>query len=1221
MPAGSRDSFAAHSAYNDRVPRDHSEMKWEFWIDRGGTFTDLIARGDDRRMRSLKLLSSSDQYEDAAVEGIRRLLGIPEGSVLPVDRIRSVRMGTTVATNALLERRGEPTVLLITRGFRDSLRIGYQNRPELFARNIVLPEPLYGRVIEANERIDAGGEVVEALDEQQLRTDLERAFEQGFRSIAIVFMHSWRIPLHEEKAASIAREIGFTQISTSHEVIPLMRLVGRGDTSVVDAYVSPLLLRYVEGLRRELGETRLLFMQSNGGLAAAEKFRGRDSLLSGPAGGVVGMVQVAKSAGFERVIGFDMGGTSTDVALYAGELERTRGNVVAGARVRVPMMDIHTVAAGGGSILKFVDGRFQAGPESAGADPGPACYRKGGPLTITDANVMLGRILPEYFPAVFGPDADRSIDAEIVREKFVELARHSARETGVEHSPESVAEGFLRIAVERMANAIKKISIQRGHDVTEFVLCSFGGAGGQHACRVAEVLGITTILLHPLAGVLSAYGIGIADIRSIREETIESRLDEAVAETLERRFAELESACRDELFDQGVDAGSVETHRRLQLRYEGTDAPIRVEWAGVEASAREFSEQHGRRFGFTSSDKPLVVESIELEAVGLSGSVGDETNAAEERSLPPAASREIWFDGEWREAPVYDRERLLPGMSLEGPAVLIDANSTTVLEPGWRGEITARDHLLLKRTGAGSSEERLGSQADPILLEVFNNLFMHIAEQMGAVLEQTSYSVNIKERLDFSCAVFDREGNLVANAPHMPIHLGSMGESVRTVLRDNPDLSSDDVVMLNAPYNGGTHLPDVTVVTPVFDEAGKTIEFMVASRGHHADIGGITPGSMPALSTSVEEEGVLFDNFRIVSCGVFREDELVDALLAGPYPARNPQQNIADLKAQIAANRKGVEELLRIVSHYGMELVRAYMRHVRDNAEEAVRNVLDVLDDGSFDYEMDSGSRIAVSVRVDRDRRVATVDFHGTSAEAKNNFNAPRAICRAAVLYVFRCLVDRDIPMNEGCLAPIEILIPESSLLSPRYPAAVVAGNVETSQCITNALFGAVRALAASQGTMNNFSFGTAEYQYYETICGGAGAGPDFDGASAVQTHMTNSRLTDPEVLEWRFPVRIEEFSIREGSGGEGTFRGGDGAVRRIRFLQPMQASILSGHRRIAPFGLEGGSPGAKGRNYVVRRDGAIEELAAIATVDLEAGDLFVIETPGGGGWGKKHGS
>jgi 5-oxoprolinase (ATP-hydrolysing) len=1200
------------------MPGDQSETRWQFWIDRGGTFTDVVAREDGGGMRSLKLLSRSHRYDDAAIEGIRRLLGVAEGGTLPAGRISSVRMGTTVATNALLERRGEPTVLLITRGFGDALRIGYQNRPELFAREIVLPEPLYDRVIEANERVGAGGEVIEALDERQIRTALEQSFEEGYRSLAIVFMHSWRYSLHEETAAAIARETGFPQISVSHEVIPLMRFVGRGDTTVVDAYVSPLLLRYVEGVSRQLGQTRLMFMQSHGGLAAAAKFRGRDSLLSGPAGGVVGMVQIARSAGFERVIGFDMGGTSTDVALYAGELERTRSNLVAGVRVRVPMMDIHTVAAGGGSILKFVDGRFQAGPESAGADPGPACYRNAGPLTVTDANVMLGRILPEYFPAVFGPDADLSIDAEIVRREFIELARRSSRETGVEHSPESVAEGFLRIAVERMANAIKKISIQRGHDATEFVLCSFGGAGGQHACRVAEALGIRTILLHPLAGVLSAYGIGIADIRTIREETIELRLDESVESPLEERFSRLEATCREELLDQGIEAGSIEIHRRLQLRYEGTDTAIRVNWSGVASSARQFAEHHRRRFGFDSPDKPLVVEAIELEAVGRSEVPEEAETAPGGKELPAPALHDIWFGGSWRQAPVHDRRRLLPGMILDGPAIIIDANSTTVVEPGWEGEITSRNHLLLKRTGDGASTGRLDTRADPILLEVFNNLFMHIAEQMGAVLEQTSYSVNIKERLDFSCAVFDREGNLVANAPHMPIHLGSMGESVRTVLRDNPDLSHDDVVMLNAPYNGGTHLPDVTVVTPVFDEAGSAIEFMVASRGHHADIGGMTPGSMPALSTTVDQEGVLFDNFRIVAGGVFRERALLEALLAGPYPARNPHQNVADLKAQIAANRKGVEELRRIVSHYGMELVLAYMRHVQDNAEEAVRNVLEVLDEGAFNYEMDSGSRIAVSIRIDRGRRVATVDFDGTSAEAENNFNAPKAICRAAVLYVFRCLVDRDIPMNEGCLAPIEILIPEGSLLAPRYPAAVVAGNVETSQCITNALFGAVGALAASQGTMNNFSFGTAEYQYYETICGGSGAGPDFDGASAVQTHMTNSRLTDPEVLEWRFPVRVEEFSIRRGSGGDGRFRGGDGAVRRIRFLEPVQASILSGHRRIAPFGLEGGSPGAKGRNYVVRRDGEVEELAAIATVDLEAGDLFVIETPGGGGWGRQ---
>ncbi|MBW3670310.1 MAG: hydantoinase B/oxoprolinase family protein, partial [Acidobacteria bacterium] len=1136
------------------------------------------------------------------------------------EAVDAVRMGTTVATNALLEKRGSPTVLVTTRGLGDVLRIGYQNRPRIFAREIVLPEPLYREVIEAKERAGADGSVLQCLDQEALRRDLTGAFERGCRSAAIAFMHSWRFPDHEVEAVRIAMEVGFEQVSASHEVVPLMRIVSRGDTAVADAYVSPLLKRYVGRVRERLGRsTNLYFMQSNGGLTTAERFRGRDSLLSGPAGGVVGMAEVSKRAGFEKVIGFDMGGTSTDVALWAGEFERTRENHVGGVRMRVPMMSIHTVAAGGGSILTFRDGRLHVGPESAGADPGPASYRNGGPLTVTDANLFLGRLRPDHFPRVFGESGDMPVDRSVVETNFAELTDAICRLSDVSLSPEEVAEGFLRIAVERMATAIKEISIQRGHDVTGFTLCSFGGAGGQHACRVADAIGIETILLHPFAGVLSAYGMGVAELRAMRQRSVELPLTADSENDLRHWFKELGEQAAGELSRQGVNQERIRVLERMHVRYAGTDTSITIEWSDLETAVRTFNDRHQSQFGFLAPEREIVVESVEVEAIGQDqDSAKTSFQATGSASQEPISVERVFFDGEWRKCPVHRRADLGPGRSIEGPAIIIETNSTTVVEADWAAESWEDGNLVLRRVASSSRDSRIDLDvADPILLEVFNNLFMHIAEQMGAVLEHTSYSVNIKERLDFSCAVFDERGNLIANAPHIPIHLGSMGESVRTILRDNRGrMKPGDVYLLNAPYNGGTHLPDVTLITPLFDRDGETIEFVVASRGHHADIGGITPGSMPPESRSVHEEGILFDNFEVVSAGTFLEKELIGRLKSGPHPARNPAQNVADVKAQIGANQKGITELKRVIDHFGKDVVQAYMRHVRRNAEEAVSNVISGLEDGSFTSELDNGSQVTVSIRIDREKRRASIDFTGTSGQSQDNFNAPAAIARAAVLYVFRCLVDHDIPLNEGCLAPIDITIPDPSLLSPHYPAAVVAGNVETSQCITNALFGALGKLAAAQGTMNNFSFGNDEHQYYETICGGAGAGPGFDGASAVQTHMTNSRLTDPEVLEWRFPVRVEEFAIRSGSGGTGRWKGGEGVIRKIRFLDRMQAAILSGSRRVPPFGLEGGGAAEVGRNHVVRSDGSIEALGATARVDLEPGDTFVIETPGGGGFG-----
>jgi len=1004
-----------------------------------------------------------------------------------------------------------------------------------------------------------------------------------------------------------------------------MKLVSRGDTTVVDAYLSPILRRYVGQVEADLRGTgrgepiRLQFMQSSGGLTDAHLFHGKDAILSGPAGGVVGAVEVSRLAGFDRIIGFDMGGTSTDVTHWAGELERAFVTEVAGVRLRAPMMSIHTVAAGGGSICTFDGARFRVGPQSAGANPGPAAYRRGGPLTVTDCNVMVGKVDPALFPRVFGPHGDAPLDADVVRAKFAALAADVSAQTGSPRTAEEVAEGFLRIAVANMANAIKHISVQRGYDVTEYTLCCFGGAGGQHACLVADALGMKRVFIHPLAGVLSAYGMGLADVRALRQQALEARLTDEALATAAATFRTLENDATAEVMRQGIPAARIACERSLHVKYEGTDTTLAVAAStDVAAIVAAFESRYARQYGFLMPGRALVVEAVAVEAVGATQSAADEAPAFAPRAGPlaPLRTNRIYTDGAHRDARIFDRDDLRPGDAIDGPAILRERNATTVIEPGWRAGLTARDHLVLERVEVARRTHAIGTTADPVLLEVFNNLFMAIAEQMGVTLANTAYSVNIKERLDFSCALFDAAGNLIANAPHMPVHLGSMGESVRTIIdRRAGTMLRGDVFVLNAPYNGGTHLPDVTVIAPVFLDAVAP-EFYVASRGHHADIGGITPGSMPPDSTYVEQEGVLLDNVELVAEGRFLDAEMRAILGSGPYPSRNVDQNLADLRAQVAACAKGAAELARMVAHFSLPVVRAYMKHVQDNAEESVRRVLGVLKDGRFAYRMDSGATIEVAITIDRARREATIDFAGTSAQQPTNFNAPSAVCKAAVLYVFRTLVDDEIPMNAGCLKPIRILIPEGSMLSPRYPAAVVAGNVETSQTVTDALYGALGVLAASQGTMNNFTFGNATYQYYETISGGAGAGPDFDGASVVQTHMTNSRLTDPEVLEWRFPVRLEAFSIRRGSGGAGRHRGGDGAERRVRFLEPMTAVMLANHRLVAPFGVAGGGDGAVGRNWVERVDGTREEFGATCEVAMEAGDVFVIQTPGGGGFG-----
>ncbi|MGH6941492.1 hydantoinase B/oxoprolinase family protein [Hypericibacter sp.] len=1194
---------------------------WQFWIDRGGTFTDIVARQPDGGLLTHKLLSENpERYRDAAIQGIRELLKLDAGQPIPADAIAAVKMGTTVGTNALLERKGDRTLLVVSKGFADALRIGYQNRPDIFARRIMLPELLYERVIEVEERVTAEGEVLTPLDPAAARLGLQAALEDGIHAVAILLMHGYRHTDHERQLADLAREVGFTQVSVSHRVSPLMKLVGRGDTTVVDAYLSPLLRRYVDQVASELGGARLMFMQSNGGLTDARLFQGKDCILSGPAGGIVGAVETSLQAGFDRIIGFDMGGTSTDVSHYAGEYERAFETQVAGVRMRAPMMQIHTVAAGGGSILFFDGARFRVGPESAGANPGPACYRRGGPLTVTDCNVMLGKLQPEFFPHIFGPGGDQPLDAGIVKTRFGEMVARIEAATGTHRTAEAVAEGFLTIAVENMANAIKEISIQRGYDVTRYTLCCFGGAGGQHACLVADALGMTRIFLHPMAGVLSAYGMGLADVRVMRERAIETRLGEQALQDARTQLDSLEAQARGEMREQELPEAALSAIRRVHLRYEGTDAALVVEHGNLAEIVARFEAAHRQRYGFIVADKAHILEAVSVEVIGKTESVADPV--IEPRALKPAPSAKarvaMRAAGVTHDTAVYGRADLQAGDKITGPAIIIEPIGTNVIEPGWQAEMTSHGHLVLTRIVALQRASAVGTKVDPVMLEVFNNLFMSIAEQMGSTLEKTSYSVNIKERLDFSCAIFDREGQLIANAPHMPVHLGSMGESIRTIIRSrSASMEAGDVFVLNAPYNGGTHLPDVTVVTPVFDEAGERVIFYVASRGHHADIGGITPGSMPPDSKTVEEEGVLIDDFQLVDRGRFLEAEMRALLSSGKYPARNPDQNIADLRAQIAANEKGVQELRRMVALYGLDVVWAYMGHVQDNAEEQVRRVISVLKDGRFTYALDDGSQITVAITIDKPSRSARIDFTGSSPQAKSNFNAPSAVCRAAVLYVFRTLVDDTIPMNEGCLKPLEIVIPEGSMLNPRYPAAVVAGNVETSQYITDTLYGALGVLAASQGTMNNFTFGNARYQYYETICGGSGAGPDFDGTDAVHTHMTNSRLTDPEVLEWRFPVMVDSFAIRRGSGGKGKHHGGDGVIRKIRFREAMTAAILSGHRKVPPYGVAGGEPAAVGKNYVLRADGSRTDLGSTDKTEMNPGDVFVIETPGGGGFGR----
>jgi 5-oxoprolinase (ATP-hydrolysing) len=1193
---------------------------WHFWIDRGGTFTDIVARDPAGNILTKKRLSENpDRYQDAAIAGIREFLALQPGDAIPENTIAAVKMGTTVATNALLERKGARVLLLTNRGFADLLRIGNQARPRLFDLDIKLPTMLYERAVEVSGRVAVDGAEIEALDEAAALAALQSAKAGGINAVAIALIHAWKYPAHEQRLGELAAATGFTQISLSHIASPLLRLVPRGDTTVADAYLSPILRRYVDQVSAGLGGAKLYFMQSNGGLAGAKEFSGKDAILSGPAGGIVGAARTAAMAGFAAVIGFDMGGTSTDVALYDNAFERTFETVIAGVRIRAPMLSINTVAAGGGSILHFDGARLRVGPDSAGANPGPAAYRNGGPLTVTDANLVVGKLQPKHFPSIFGPNGNQPLDAATVHAQFTMLAETVSAATGTTRTAQQLAEGFIAIAVANMAHAIRQISVQKGRNPADFVLTSFGGAGGQHACLVADELGMETIFVHPLAGVLSAYGMGLADFLLLREQAVEIPLTENAIGKLSKTAAELEAQSVAGLIAQGAPGSAITTKRFVHLRYAGTDAPLQVAFTTHAEMVDAFETAHKKLFGFITPTKRLIAETVSVEAMSPGDAISEPEIESRRTGAPdPIDHIEIFTSGAAHAAPVFERKSLLATDKIPGPAMIREENATTIIEPGWQAEITPRNHMILRRiTKRAAAAATDISKPDPVLLELFNNLFMAIAEQSGAVLQNTAQSVNIKERLDFSCAIFDASGGLIANAPHLPVHLGAMGESVRTViLRRGDTLKPGDAVALNNPFAGGTHLPDITLISPVFDDEGRSIRFFVACRGHHADIGGLTPGSTPPFSTTLEEEGVVIDNFLLLSAGEFQEDGFREVLGKAKYPARSPDQNVADMQAQIASNETSVKALNAIIARYGWDVVSAYMTHVKNNAEAAIRNVIGKLRDGNFDYKMDDGTPLKVKITINHQDRSAIIDFTGTGQPAqKNNFNAPKAVTTAAVLYSFRCLVGEDIPLNEGCLKPLTIIIPENTFLSPAPGAAVVAGNTEVSQAVTVALLGALNACASAQATMNNFLFGDATRQYYETICGGSGAGPGFHGTAAVHTHMTNTRITDPEIMELRYPVRVEEFSIRPESGGAGKYRGGDGALRKIRFLEPMTATIVASRRIFAPFGLNGGGPGATGEQWIERANGDIEILQGSAGVKMQPGDAFVIKTPGGGGY------
>jgi 5-oxoprolinase (ATP-hydrolysing) len=1174
---------------------------WDFWIDRGGTFTDVIGRAADGWLATLKLPSVSPDYADAAVEAMRRLLNVTPEAPFPAHRIAAIKVGTTVATNALLERRGARTVFVTTAGFGDALVIGNQSRPALFALDIARPSLLHETVIEADERLAADGAVVRALDETKLAAGLAAAAAAGFDSVAIAFLHADLDPLHERRAAELARAAGFATVITSSEVSPLPRLLPRAETAVADAYLTPPLHAYVDGLARAVAGSDLRFMTSGGGLARASAFHGRDAVLSGPAGGAVGVESVARAAGALAVLGFDMGGTSTDVCRWAGALERRDTATVAGVTLRAPMLDVETVASGGGSVLAFDGLRARVGPASAGAIPGPAAYGRGGPATVTDANLVLGRLDPVHFPKVFGKDGRSPLDPAVARERLSALA-----ETMGVSDAETAAAGFIAIAVEQMAAAIARVSTERGFDPRDHALVAFGGAAGQVACQVADSLGVAEVLCPRYGSLLSAWGIGQARLRAARQAGLEVPLDDAGLAAAQRLCDELARRAADDLRAQG--AQPADLIRRLRLRYSESDTSLATVLGDRSQVAAEFAAAHQRLFGFVETGE-IIIASVEVEALeaeaplgGLSLGIG---LARPANAVPRASAAD--------DAPLFADDLEGP---VDGPRLILRGDTQIWLAPGWRASPDANGLVRLRRVSARAMTHAAHDVADPVTLELFNRRFMGVAEAMGAALERTARSVNIKERLDFSCALFDADGGLVANAPHMPVHLGSMGASVRAVQARHPALRPGQAFALNNPYAGGTHLPDITVVMPVFEREVEVPAFFVAARGHHADVGGVAPGSMPPFSRVIDEEGVMLDALPILDNGRFLEDEVRAALAAGAWPARAPDRNIGDLKAQIAACRAGAAAVLAMIEAHGRNQVATYMTFVQANAEACVRRAVGALSDGVARVPMDGGGEIIVEVTVDTAAGEARLDFTQSSAQLPTNFNAPASIVDAAALYVFRTLVEDDIPLNAGCLTPLRVEVTPGSMLSPRPPGAVVAGNVETSQHVVDALYAALGVMANSQGTMNNFTFGDATRQYYETICGGAGATARAAGAAAVHTHMTNSRLTDPEILERRFPVRLESFTIRAGSGGAGRHRGGDGAIRRLRFLGPMTAGLLSTRREHAPQGLAGGGPGKPGNQRLLRADGTVENLTGCFSVAVQAGDVIEIETPGGGGYG-----
>ncbi len=1218
--------------------------RWRFAVDRGGTFTDVIAIDPRGHCRAAKLLSRSSTYDDAAIEGIRRFLDVPTGEPLPRERVAWIRLGTTVATNALLERTGAPVGLLITEGFRDLLEIGNQQRPELFALAIKRPERLYRAVVEVPERLAADGSVVTPLDRSLLTDALQRLRQQGAESLAIVFLHAWKNPVHEKLAVELAAPFTFTHVSASHTALSLIQAVGRGRTTLVDAYLTPVLWHYARRVRRWTGEIPLHFMGSSGALLAPEGFTGKDATLSGPAGGVMGTAAVAGLTGDAAVIGFDMGGTSTDVCRYEGHLERILEVETAGIRYQTPMLHVETVAAGGGSILHFDGEKLSVGPDSAGADPGPACYGLGGPATITDANLLLGRIVPDHFPHLFGPNRDAPLDESASRARLTAIAERMKEKTGREQGIESLALGFVRIANEVMSRPIKALSVARGFDLRRHALVCFGGAGGQHAGGIARGLDIPRVRLHPLGGLLSAFGMAMAAHRRSRVETLLWPLDEPALARLVRRGAQLAETLETEMAGEpGVGGeGGFERHLQVDLRLAGTDTPLTIPFeADLAVLIDRFQRAHRDHFGYVPPSMELELVNLRLEVVARTsdGGLGRRPTAMAtgEGAVvgpppEPLARRSVWFhdrdgDGVAMATAVYRRSDLVAGETLSGPVLITEAHSTTVVEPGF--DVTLDDNGILTLLLRQRQRERVGTAWDPVLLELFNHRFMGIAGRMGESLARTAHSVNIKERLDFSCALFDHAGRLVANAPHVPVHLGAMGETVANLIQTRGGtIRPGDVFISNDPHRGGSHLPDVTVMAPLF--RGERPVFYVAARGHHADMGGTHPGSMPPFARRLEEEGVVFSNLPVVREGVFDQEAVEAVLRGGAWPARNVPERLSDLRAQIAAVQRGMRELTELCDLHGDDVVRAYMDHMRENAARAMSRALERLLAGRdawrgrFQDRLDGGERIVVSLVIDRDGSGiprARVDFSGTSPPHAGNLNAPPAVTRAAVLYVLRTLIDGDVPLNDGCLRAITLHIPERTLLHPGAGAAVAGGNVETSQRLVDVLYGALGVAAASQGTMNNFLFGAADGsggQYYETIAGGSGAVAGADGASGVQVHMTNTRITDPEVLEYRFPeVRLERFSLTPGTGGAGRWRGGDGVIRCFRFLAPLAITLLTQRRTTRPFGLAGGQPGAAGENRLWRRGAERpEKLPGCWQGRVATGDVLEIRTPGGGGFG-----